>query len=368
VTQRYSLLILYELLTSSRVRRYISAAMRNLLPILGFALLLSLGCDKDKGSSGSRVTPQDVRLGYFANVTHAQAVLGVSGGSYEKAVAPARLSARVFNAGPSLIEALFAGEIDIGYVGPGPVLNAHAKGRGQKIRVIAGAAANGVLIVARKDSGINSLAELAGKRVATPQIGNTQDISAKHYLLRELKQKDLNNVLAVANTEQSTLMARKEIDAAWAPEPWGSRLIAEGNARLLGEEKDLWPGRKFSLTLVVTRPDFLAKHPEVVEKFLAAHLRMTHWLGAQPQNWATPLDQALRQLTGKALPAGVVANSMSYVQFTEEPLEETLNTMNQWAYELKLINSPTVAPGLVDTSILRKLQAQSTTQPQTIDH
>src|SRR5258705_8834156 len=267
---------------------------------LGIALVLagSQGCDKDKGSASTSANAPEVRLGYFANVTHAQAVLAVSSGSFEKAITPAKLSTKVFNAGPSLIEALFAGEIDIGYVGPGPALNAHAKGRGEKIRIIAGSAANGVLIVARKDSGINSLADLAGKRVATPQLGNTQDISAKHYLIKELKQKDLNNVLPIANTEQATLMARKEIDAAWAPEPWGSRLIIEGQGKLLAEEKDLWPNKNFSLTLVVTTPQYLAKHPDVIEKVLAVHVRMTHWLAAQPQNWATPLDMALKALTG----------------------------------------------------------------------
>src|SRR6185436_8138444 len=226
-----------------------------------------------------------------------------------------------------LIEALLAGEIDIGYVGPGPALNAHSKGRGEKIRVIAGAAANGVLIVARKDSGINSIQELAGKRVATPQMGNTQDISAKHYLMHELKQKDLSNVLPIANTEQATLMARKEIDAAWAPEPWGSRLIVEGQGKLLALEKDLWPNKKFSLTLVVTTPQFLAKHPDIIEKVLAVHVRTTRSLSAQPQQWAAPLDEALKKLTGKSLPAGVVQSSLGYVQFTEEPLEETLTTM-----------------------------------------
>src|SRR2546423_5860984 len=248
--------------------------MRYPLLILGLVFVFSLGCNRDKSSSPGGAA-QEVRIGYFANVTHAQAVLGVSGGSFEKAVGPAKLSTKVFNAGPSLIEALFAGEIAIGFVGPGPVLNAHAKGRGEKIRVIAGAAANGVLIVARKDSGINSLADLAGKRIATPQLGNTQDISAKHYLMHELKQNNLNNVLPIANTEQAALMARKEVDAAWAPEPWGSRLIIEGQGKLLVEEKDLWPSKRFSLTLVVTSPEYLAKHPDVIEKILGVPVRMT---------------------------------------------------------------------------------------------
>src|SRR5215208_5033477 len=258
--------------------------MRKLFVLMvGITLVLPLsgGCDKDKGSASSGGGTEEVRIGYFANVTHAQAVLGVSGGTFEKAIAPAKMSTKVFNAGPSLIEALFAGEIDIGYVGPGPALNAHSKGRGEKIRVIAGAAANGVLIVARKDAGITSLAELNGRRLATPQMGNTQDISARHYLMQELKQKDLNNVLPIANTEQATLMARKEIDAAWAPEPWGSRLIIEGQGKLLALEKDLWPNKIFCLTLVVTTPQYLAKHPDVVEKILTAHVRLTRWLTAQ---------------------------------------------------------------------------------------
>src|SRR4051812_42760138 len=326
-------------------------------------LLAMIGCDKDKGNpSASSGGGPEVRLGYFANVTHAQAVLGVSNGDYARAIAPAKLSTKVFNAGPSLIEALFAGEIDIGYVGPGPAINAHAKSKGSGIRVIAGAAANGVLIVARKDAGIDSLSQLAGKRIATPQLGNTQDISARHYLLHELKQKDLNNVLPVQNAEQATLMSRGEIDAAWAPEPWGSRLLVEGNAKLLGEEKDLWASKKFSLTLVVTTPEFLEKHPDIVQKLLVAHVRLTRWLGAQPQNWATPLDLALKQLTGKALPAGVVSSSMKYVQFTDEPLADTLSTMNQWAYDLKLVNSSSLGTGLVDTKLLQKAREQAAAQ------
>ena len=242
-------------------------------------------------------------------------------------------------------------------------LNDHCVGGGLEIAMAAD------IRIARKDAGIDSLSQLSGKRLATPQMGNTQDLSAKHYVMAELKQKDVNNVLPIANTEQGTLMARKEIDAAWAPEPWGSRLIIEGQAKLLALEKDLWPNKQFSLTLVVTTPQYLQKHPDIVERILIVHLRMTRWLNAQPQNWATPLDQALKQLTGKALPAGVVSSSMNYVQFSEEPLEETLSTMNQWAYELKLTNNPALGPGLVDTTILRKVQAQSpTTQPQTVDH
>ena len=253
------------------------------LLLLSIIPLLLVACDRAQSSQQSAATsapPSEIRIGYFANVTHAQAVLGIASGDFTGAVAPAKLSTKVFNAGPSLIEALFAGEIDIGYVGPGPALSAHARSKGQGIRVISGAAANGVLIVARKDAGISTLADLKGKRIATPQHGNTQDIAARHYLIADLKQSDANNVIAVQNSEQAGMMDRGQIDAAWAPEPWGSRLIAETGAKLIAEEKDLWPEKQFSLTVVVTTPEFLAQHPDVVKKVLHGHAK---WPAARQQ-------------------------------------------------------------------------------------
>src|SRR5437867_1988862 len=226
-----------------------NVARQSLLALLASVALLVGASSCDRGSASSAASagapPAEVRLGYFGNVTHAQAVLGAASGDFAVAVAPAKFSTRVFNAGPSLIEALLTNNIDIGYVGPGPALNAHEKSHGQGIRVIAGAAANGVLIVARKEANISSLSDLAGKKIATPQQGNTQDIAARHYLVAELKQKETLNVVPIANAEQAGLMQRGEIDAAWAPEPWGSRLIAEAGAKKIAEEKDLWPRKRF---------------------------------------------------------------------------------------------------------------------------
>src|SRR5450432_3334174 len=149
--------------------------------LLLLSLPLASGCDKPgraqegTGTSASnRPEVSELRLGYFANITHAQAVLGVASGDFQKALGSIQLKTKVFNAGPELIQALNAGAIDIGYVGPGPVISVHANSHGQAVRVIAGAAANGVVIVARKDAGISSLHDLAGKRLATPQLGNTQ--------------------------------------------------------------------------------------------------------------------------------------------------------------------------------------------------
>lgn len=322
------------------------------LALLAVATLGISGCDRSQAKAPQPL--EEVRIGYFANLTHAQAVLGVSSGEFAQAVAPAKLTTRVFNAGPSMVEAIFAGQIDIGYIGPGPALAAHTKSRGEGVRVIAGAAANGVLIVARKDSGIKSLADLAGRKLATPQLGNTQDISARHYVQSVLKQ-PTEMILPVPNAEQASLMSRGQIDAAWSPEPWGSRLLVEAGAVKLAHEKELWPDQQFTLTLVVTTPEFLAKHPDVVAKMLKVHCDWTRRLNDNPEQYVTQLDDALAQLTGKRLPPAVLPMAIKNVTFTNDPLDQTLLTMAQWSYDLKFSNQPAKLDGLVDLAILRNV-------------
>ncbi len=299
--------------------------------------------------------PAEVRLGYFPNVTHAQAVLGVTSGDFATAVAPVKFSARPFNAGPSLVEALFSGQIDVGYVGPGPAINAYARSHGDGIRVISGAADNGVLIVARKESGIHTLADLNGKKLATPQHGNTQDIAARHYLQSTLHQDNLDNVLAIANADQASLMSAGKIDAAWVPEPWGSLLIANAGAVSVAEEKDLWPAKDFSLTVIVTTPDFLKAHPDVVQKLLGVNHTWTTRLASEPAKYVSQLESALKTLNGKALPAGVTADAVSHVKFTEDPSPETFDANAQWSLELGFAKSKPDLSGLIDLSVLKKL-------------
>ena len=322
------------------------------------------GCDRTHGDASGRGdsgTPAEVKLGYFANLTHAQAVLGVSSGDFEKAVAPSKLVTRVFNAGPSLIEALNAGEVDIAYVGPGPALSAHEKSRGQSIRVIAGAAANGVAIVVRKDSGITSLDQLKGRKLATPQHGNTQDIAARHFVKSRFGDSELTNVLPIANAEQAGMMKRGDIDAAWVPEPWGERLIVETGATLLAEEKDLkdlWPDGRFTLTVVATTPRFLKEHPEIVERVLGVHRTWTQRLRTQPDAHVQPLGDALFALLNKRLPEGVLPAALKRVEFTDEPIEASFTTMAQWTHELGFARQPIALDGLIDLTVLERLEAR----------
>lgn len=326
-------------------------------------LLLSfsgIACNEKSSSSdqSSSKSPSVVRVGYFANLTHAQAILGLASGELEQALAPTKLEQRVFNAGPALIEALNAGEIDLAYVGPGPVISAHVRSRGQSIRVISGSAKNGVVLVATEASGIRNLTDMKGKRLATPQAGNTQDISARHFLQQAIG--DVSNVVPVPNTEQRNMMERGQIDAAWVPEPWGALLIAQTGARLVLEEKDLWPDKQFVLTLVTTTPKFLEKYPETVKKFLRVHHQWTQRLDRNPSAYISQLSEALFKLTQKSLPPEVLEQAISRVSFTDEPLVESLQAMNQWAYDLGFSRQTGSLEGLIDTTILDQVRHEET--------
>jgi NitT/TauT family transport system substrate-binding protein len=336
--------------------------IRRSLAVLAFTSAISFGASAHDTASAASPAKQ-VRLGYFANVTHAQAVLGVASGEFQKALPDSKLTTKTFNAGPSLVEALFAGEIDIGYVGPSPAINAYVKSRGEGIRVIAGAAANGVVIVAGPKSGIKTMADLKGKRIATPQLGNTQDVSARHYVTNTLGQSSTDNILAVPNAEQVAMMTRGQIDAAWAVEPWGARLVAEAGGTIIGQEKDLWEGGEFVLTLVVVSPEFLAEHPAEVEAILGVHRSWTARLVADAPAQAAALADGLTGLTGKAMSKEIVSDAISRVKFTDEPLESTLQTFAQWAYDLGFAKESPAINGLVDPTFLRKVQGQPASQP-----
>jgi NitT/TauT family transport system substrate-binding protein len=319
------------------------------------SLLIATGCKPADLPGGQ---PAEVRIGYFPNVTHAQAVLGVSSGDFAAAVAPSKLVARTFNAGPDLIGELLAHHLDAGYVGPGPAINAFARSRGRGIRIIAGSADDGVLIVARPGSGIRTFEDLKGRLVATPQSGNTQDIAARHFVMSLLHQTDTSNIKPIANADQAGMMASGKIDAAWVPEPWGSILVKRAGATVVAQEKDLWPEKRFTLTVLVTTPEFLSEHPDTVAKLLAAHQVWTNRLAANPQKYAAQLDAALAKLNGRALPAGVTDDALTRLKFSDDVSPGTLEANARWAYELGFAREEPVLDGLVDETILGKLKSQ----------
>src|SRR6266700_7762752 len=206
---------------------------------LGVFSLLSLlliafaacGSDSSTANSGSTTT---VHLGYFPNITHAAALVGVARGTFKQALGSnATLDIKTFNAGPALIEALFAGDMDIGYVGPSPAINGYVKSHGQALRIIAGAASGGALFIVRPGANINSAKDLANKKLADPQLGGTQDVSLRYYLQQNgLKTVDKGGNVQIIPTDNPTILTlfkQGKIDGAWVPEPWATRLIVEGN-------------------------------------------------------------------------------------------------------------------------------------------
>lgn len=312
------------------------------------ALITVTGCGSRADTAAAPATAVPVRLGYFPNLTHAQAVLAVGNGDFARAVSPSPFTARTFNAGPSVIEALFNEQIDIGYVGPGPVINGWVRSHGEGVRVVGGSAGSGVIIVARKGSGIRTMADLTGKKIATPQRGNTQDIAARHYVLGTLHAADTKNVLAIANADQAGLMSRGDIDASWAPEPWGSVLMRTTGATMVGEEKDLWPNKDFSLTVIVTTPAFLARHADLVADVLKVNADWTRKLNANGAQYAGPLDAELKMLTGKALPPGLTADALKRIHFTNEVIPGTFEANAQWATELGFARTTPDLTGMIE--------------------
>lgn len=283
------------------------------------------GAAADSAPSG----PVTLRLGYFANVTHAPALVGLHDGIFARELGgDVRLDAKAFNAGPAVIEALFAGEIDISYIGPNPSINGFVQSNGEALRVISGAASGGASLVVRADRGIERPTDLAGKTIATPQLGNTQDVALRAWLLANgLKAKEQGGSVTVLPTENATtltLFQKGDIDGAWVPEPWATRLIQQAGGRLFLDERSLWAGGRFVTTNVIVRTAFLKEHPEVVERFLRGHVRAVQAIQADPESAKTAANETIRQVTSAALAKEVIDAAWKGLDFTYDPIAASL--------------------------------------------
>jgi NitT/TauT family transport system substrate-binding protein len=279
-----------------------------------------------------------VRVGAFPNITHPQAMVGKASGAFEKAMGPnVKIEWKSFNAGPSAIEALFAGAIDMTYIGPNPTISGYVRSNGEALRVVAGASSGGAALVVRNDAGIQSAADFHGKKVASPQLGNTQDVALRAWLKANgLKAKDKGGdvqVIPLANPDQLTLFLKKDLDAAWAPEPWATRLIREGNGRLFLDERTLWPNGQFVCANLIVSTKFLKEHPDVVKNWLRAHVEVTDWINGHLPESKKLLNQQIQKETGKALPDALLEEAFGRLQVTYDPLRSSLLNSAKSAYE-----------------------------------
>ncbi len=308
--------------------------------------------------------PHEVRLGYAPNLTHAQALVGLARGDFARAIpSPYRLAATPFNAGPAMIEALFAGELDVAYVGPIPAINGFVQSQGRAIRIVSGSASGGSGLVVRKGSGIETERDLAGHSIAVPQFGGTQDVALRAYLARRgLKTYEHGGsvrVLSVPNSESLTLFRKGQLDAAMVPEPWIERLVQDADGRLLLDERTLWPRGRYATTVIVARRAFLEQHPDLVRGLLEAHLRITEFVAAQPEDSVSLIGKQVRAVLGKALPRRIVEAGLKHVEPTVDPLPSTVEAYGEQEWRVGYLKQEPDLRGIMDVRLLNDvLRAQ----------
>jgi NitT/TauT family transport system substrate-binding protein len=322
-------------------------------------------------SGGGPNEKKILRIGYFPNINHAQAVIGLGNGDFQKALGNnITIQPFLFNAGPSAIEALIAKRIDVTYVGPNPAINGYVVSGGKDLRIIAGATSGGAVFVVRNDSGIKSPKDFAGKKFASPQLGNTQDISLRKYLLDNGYKTTDNGgnvtVTPVANPDILTLFLKKQLDGAWVPEPWGARLVKEANGRVFLDERTLWPDGKFVTANIAASTDYLKNNPDVINKLLAAHVDETTWINSHKDDAIKAFNIELKKLTGKTIAEDELRQAWSRIEFTYDPLKISLFQSANNSYDLGFLAKGKPRPdllGIFDLTTLDHVLKQKGLQP-----
>jgi NitT/TauT family transport system substrate-binding protein len=333
-----------------------------LAPALGALLLFLSGCGSPATTTQGGETV--LRVGYFPNVTHAQALIGLARGDFADALGPqVRIEAIQFNAGPSVIEALFAGEIDLAYIGPNPAINGFVQSEGEALRIVAGATSGGAAFIVRPEAGIHTPADLHGRKLSSPQLGNTQDVALRSYLLSQgLDTVERGGDVEIVPTENSqilNLFRLGQIDGAWVPEPWASRLIVEGGGELFLDERDLWPQGDFVTAHVIATPSLLQEHPDIVRHWLSAHVAVTEWALTHPDEAQALLNAEVERLTGKRLDPQVLELAWSRLRPTWDPISSSLLASAEAAYHAGFLKEEPDLSAIYDLTLLNEvLQAK----------
>ena len=343
---------------------------------IGLVLLIAVGAvvastvsrSADAQAASPATPAAELKLGYFANVTHAPALVGLGKGLIAQELGSTKLSTQVFNAGPAAIEALNAGAIDAAYLGPNPAINSYVKSQGESISIIAGAAAGGAQLVVRPD--ITSAADLKGKTLASPQLGGTQDVALRAWLTGQGYKTSVDGSGDVAinptdNAQTLKLFQDGKLDGAWLPEPWASRLVLQAGAKVLVDEKDLWDGSlsgkpgEFPTTILIVNKKFAAEHPETVKALLRGHAKSVDWLnGATDAEKSSVINAALQESAGSALPPDVINRSLKNIVFTVDPLAGTYPKLLKDGVEAGTTRQADIN-GIFDLRALNEVTGQS---------
>jgi NitT/TauT family transport system substrate-binding protein len=350
-------------MTRHRTTRRRAISLLALVPLA--AALAACGGDDDSGSdssgesgaSGGSGVADELRLGYFANVTHAAALIGVDQGLFTDELGDTELTTQVFNAGPDVVEAVFAGALDAAYIGPSPAINAYGQSDGDAVRIIAGAASGGAQLVVRE--GIDSPEDLEGTTLATPQLGNTQDVALRTWLTEEGLENSIEGggdvtIAPTANADTLALFQSGDLDGAWLPEPWASRLVLEAGAHVLVDERDLWPDGEFVTTNIIVRTEYLEQNPETVEALLRGHVAAVQLATDDPDAAKAAVNSGLEAAGSSALDAEVLDRAWSNLTVTWDPLAATLEESAQHSFDAGTTQELVDIQGIYD---LRPLNA-----------
>ncbi len=334
----------------STKRRFLVTSLAALTALTALA-----GCSRiDRGDSAAPAQDQgaaaEVRLGYFPNVTHATALIGVDKGFFAEELGGTKLTTQTFNAGPDAVNALLGSSLDVSFIGSGPAINAYAKSNGEAVRLVAGATSGGAQLVVKPE--ITSPADLDGKVLTTPQLGNTQDVALKKWLADEKLDVQVTNI---ENSQSLDLFKRGDIHGAWAPEPWSSRLVLDAGAKVLLDEKSLWEGGKFPTTVILVRTKFLEEHPQTVEALLRGHLAATDFALNNEVEAKQVVNNALKQLTGKALGEPVLDRAFDNIELTLDPQAGSFPRLAQDAVTAGVAKEAANVAGLADFTLLNKV-------------
>jgi NitT/TauT family transport system substrate-binding protein len=316
------------------------------LVVLG---LVVAGCKKEQAQADKGGPSAALRLGFFPNITHAQALVGQDSGDFQKAVPGLEL--KTFNAGPAAMEALSAGSLDASYVGTGPAINTFLKG-GRELRILAAAVDSGAVLVTKT---ARTPAELKGKTLASPQLGNTQDIALRYWLEQQgLKVNQDVTVTPLSNADILGLFISGRLEGAWVPEPWGARMVAEGGGHILLDERDLWPQHRFHTTVLVTTRKALEQQRGALKQLVRAHVALTRQWQQKPEAFLPRVNAAFGKIAGKTLPPAVLGDAFSRLEPSLQVMPEQLQQAADHAQHLGFLPSADLQ-GLVDTTLLNEV-------------
>ena len=302
------------------------------------AVIVAIGIIAFVGFTQSSVNDSEnnIRVAFFPSVVHAVPIIGMETQTFANNLnADLDIQVKIFDSGPQVIESIFSNSVDIAYVGPGPVINGFLKSDGNDLKILAGAASGGASFVIQKNSGLDLIENYSGKRIAAPQISNTQDVSLRHYLaenglITAEKGGDVF-VLNIANPDIYTLFAKGDIDGAWVPEPWATMLVEELNGVRLFDENEFWPENQFSSVLLIGRSDYIEKNPEIIKKWINANEKTAQWINNHPDESKKLYNEFLNSYMGRTLPQNIVEKSFSNIIITSEPLENSVHTFAERA-------------------------------------